>query len=267
MENEIDLIELFFKFFNLIKNKIKIIIVALCIGAILGAITFFIYPNVYIYKLIGFSPLIKENVVCNNINEISSVLNKNILTEFCESNNLDIKTFEKVKSINTNILKDSPESNIEIEILTKMPLNIANVSKGLENYISQNTYIQKELSLHEVQLKNTLELINQQIKKLENKKTINFNELKINLQEESSLTLYIKKNQYEKEFAFLKPIIFTNTSISPTLKKSSLIIFIIGGSFVAGLLIFISFFFQKINNLAIKEHTINSKASFYRKSA
>lgn len=267
MEGEIDLFELFLKFITLIRNKIKIILLAILIGGVIGSITFYIYPDVFLYEISGFSPIIDNQVISKSISEFSSELKNKNLYEFCESNNLDIKTFEKVKSINTNILKNDPESNIEISVLTKTPININDVSIELENYISKNKYISKKISLRENQLKSTISFLNKQINKIENKDSNNYNELEIISKEESAASLYIDKNKYEEELAFLKPIIITSASSNPKISKPGLIVYIICGSFIATLLIFIYFFFQKVNKIIKKEQAKNSSVSFYRETA
>ena len=267
MDNEIDLIELFLKIFNFIKNKIKVILIVIFVGAIMATISYYVYPNFLTYKITGYSPYIENNVVCNRINEISSELKNNNLVDFCESNNLDIKTFENIKSITPNILKDSPESNIEISIITKMPLDIKDVSKELENYITRDTYISNKISFRESQLKSTISFISKQIDIAENKNDINYNELKFIIQEESTTSLFFKKNKGENELAFLEPLIVTNISTIPKVNKSGIFVFIIFGSLIAVVLLFVYFFFKKINKLTIKEQIRKPETSFYRKSA
>lgn len=267
MDNEIDLLELFLKLFILIRKNIKTIFLAIFIGAMIGSFTFFVYPNYLSYKITGYSPYIEKEVICNCINEMSLELKSKNLDEFCKSNNFDKTDFDKIKSIHVNILKDNSESNLEISILTKMPLNIQNVSNDIENYISMNPYIRKKIAYHESQLKNTINFINEQIDNPKNKDTVNYKELKITLQEESATSLYLKKNDCEKELAFLKPILITNTSPIPTDKKHGLILFILGGSFIAVFLIIIFFFFKKLNKLTAKTPRINSETTLYKKSA
>ena len=267
MENEIDLFELFLKFITLIRNKIKTILWAILVGGVIGCITFYIYPDVFLYEISGFSPIIDNQVISKSITEFSSELKNKDLYEFCESNNLDIKTFKKIKSINTSILKNDSESTIEISVLTKAPININNVSIELENYISKNKYVNKKISLRENQLKSTISFLNKQISKIENKDSFKNNELEIISNEESAVALYIDKNKYEEELAFLKPIIITFISSNSKISKSGLIIYIICGSLITTLLIFIYFFFQKVNRIIKKKQVKNSPASFYRKTA
>lgn len=257
MNDEIDLIEVFLKLVRFIKSKIKVILFILIIGALLGIGVYFLQPDKFEYKVSAYSPYISKDVILNSITEFSSKLKANAFNE--EYHEIQLT---QIKAIETNI----EDEIIEISVIASNELDINIFVSSLDKYISKSSFINEKIQYRKVQLSNTITFLNNQIKKLNNQPELNIKDNNIIINEETAVSLYIKKVSFEENLKFLKPLIFTNFS-HPQNEKYSLTVCIPAGSIISLFFLFGYFFLLKINSLVKKTYPKNTQINLFKEIA
>jgi hypothetical protein len=264
---EIDLLALFIRLFKFIKKQFFLLLGIAAIGAAAGAAMYILTPEKHQYKLIGYSPIGENKVINTAISDLSYMINGNELPALSKKLDIPVETLQNVTSIESVIDEDN-NNRLSITITVSTPIDKEQVSALLTNYIASNDYLAQKLNIKKSQIKNTINFIDKQIDTYKNEHIAQEGTSLYVNNSETPTSLFIKKNSYEEQLAFLSPFVITHFPEKPTNPQSSILIYFLGGGFLGIIILIMAFSLKKINLLADKMATPKlSKLGSFSKTA
>jgi hypothetical protein len=187
--NEIDLIELFFKFYLILKKYIWILLIPLAVGIIFTIIKFYTKSPVYSSSMIVkaqpdedfmYAITLKEfqnkydknpvEVIEKIIKEASDYRSNGNIDILAKRMNLPVEKARQILSLSTSYRYEKGEaySNlITINVKTANAELFKDLNAGIINYINNNPYIKNKNHSDSIQLSNIISKIDYKIKELD----------------------------------------------------------------------------------------------------
>ncbi len=268
--DEIDLIELFLKFYIFIKKNFWFLFISGIIGGCLGYSTKFITKEYYESSMLVESYTLSNDLIIEYINGFQNILLDENYQYLNTKTGLEEIESEAINEIIAKKLYDEiNEENlkyIKVSVKSNSNLLFENLSTGLLKYFISQKYVMNEIELFVEQNNTLISKIDDEIKQLEKlqQKTITQTPSKgdVNIYNDqksfqSELLGLLKEKQYrEKLLKFATPfrVIQDFTIYQRPITKSKT--YALAGALILGFIAFLYLAFKRIN-IKLKEQEAN----------
>lgn len=258
--DEIDLIELFLKIYVFFKKHFWFLFICAFIGAGIGYSTKFFTKKHYESTMIMNSNTIPEKFLIEYINNLNSIIKDKNYMYLSKKMMIDSNLLLSINEIKAESAYDEKEKKnlgyVTVSVKVSDNQIIEHLSKGMLNYIADETYVKNETEIFIEQNTALIEKIDEEIKKLEilqtslskpvqNSGDVNIYNDQKSFQDEL-LSLLKEKQSREKLLKFAVPfrIIQDFTIYQKPVRKT--VTYTLSGGFIFG---FIALFYLIFKNL------------------
>lgn len=269
---EIDLIEVFINIYVFLKKNFWILFTALLLGAVLGYSTKFLKKGYYESTMLIESEILSDEILMEYINNIQTLLDDKNYTLLQEKMGVDSTELTKFISIEANYVYNEEEKEktrlgyLSVKAITSNNNVLEEMDQGILNFIEKEEYFQKEFEIFKKNTRNLIQIINQEIKKIEQiqanfiKPKNSSGEIKIYYQEKSlqeELLLLTKEKQgLEKAIQLVAPFRVIKDFTIYKNPKTKVTTYTLAGALILGFIAFSILIIRNINK-SLKEKGIS----------